>query len=99
MTNLKFLILILSIFSFVHCEKQIETHLETFPLIPIANSVKETGSAFFIKSKTILYFDEQDSSLKKTAIKLKNIIEENIYIKYICVVIDRLIISIKLSHF
>ena len=72
MKNFKFLIVVLSILFFVHCEKQIETHLETFPLIPIANSLKETGGAFFIKSKTILYFDEQDASLKKTAIQLKN---------------------------
>ncbi|MDC1081268.1 family 20 glycosylhydrolase [Flavobacteriaceae bacterium] len=75
MKNLKYLIVALSSFAFVHCEKPIETNLESFPLIPIASTMKETGNAFFIKSKTILYFDEQDASLKRSASQLKNIWE------------------------
>ncbi len=75
MKNFKILIITLSSFAFVHCEKPFETHLESFPLIPIANTMKETGNAFFIKSKTILYFDEQDTSLKRSASQLKNIWE------------------------
>ena len=61
-----------SLLFFTHCEQQIETHLEQFPLIPIANVMEETGSAFFIKDKTVLYFDEQDEDLKRTAIVLKS---------------------------
>ena len=75
MKNLKYLIVALSSFAFIHCEKPIETHLESFPLIPIASTMKETGNAFFIKSKTVLYFDEQDASLKRSASQLKNIWE------------------------
>ena len=75
MKNFKYLIVALSSFAFIHCEKPIETHLESFPLIPIASTMKETGNAFFIKSKTILYFDEQDASLKRSASQLKNIWE------------------------
>lgn len=75
MKNLKYLIVALISFAFIHCEKPIETHLESFPLIPIASTMKETGNAFFIKSKTILYFDEQDASLKRSASQLKNIWE------------------------
>jgi hexosaminidase len=37
--------------------------------------MKETGNAFFIKSKTILYFDEKDASLKRSATQLKKIWE------------------------
>tara|TARA_B100000767_G_C19772593_1_gene540849 strand:- start:2938 stop:4467 length:1530 start_codon:yes stop_codon:yes gene_type:complete len=75
MKNFKFLIIAISTLTFVHCEKQIETHLESFPLIPIASTMKETGNAFFIKSKTTLYFDDQDASLKRSATQLKSIWE------------------------
>ena len=34
--------------------------------------MEETGSAFFIKDNTVLYFDEQDEDLKRTAIQLKS---------------------------
>ena len=61
-----------SLLFLTHCEQQIETHLEQFPLIPIANVMEETGSSFFIKDKTVLYFDEQDEDLKRTAIVLKS---------------------------
>jgi hypothetical protein len=61
-----------SLLFFTQCEQQIETHLEQFPLIPIANVMEETGSSFFIKDKTVLYFDEQDEDLKRTAIVLKS---------------------------
>ena len=62
------LLSLVSLLFFTQCEQQIETHLEQFPLIPIANVMEETGSAFFIKDKTVLYFDEQDEDLKRTAI-------------------------------
>lgn len=75
MKNFKHLIAALCTLTFVHCEKPIETHLESFPLIPIASTMKETGNAFFIKSKTILYFDEKDASLKRSATQLKKIWE------------------------
>ena len=72
MKQFSFLLCLLSVLFFTHCEQQIETHLEQFPLIPIANVMEETGSAFFIKDNTVLYFDEQDEDLKRTAIKLKS---------------------------
>ena len=72
MKQFSFLLCLLSVIFFTHCEQQIETHLEQFPLIPIANVMKENGSAFFIKDKTVLYFDEQDEDLKRTAIVLKS---------------------------
>ena len=72
MKQFSFLLCLLSVIFFTHCEQQIETHLEQFPLIPIANVMEETGSAFFIKDNTVLYFDEQDVDLKRTAIKLKS---------------------------
>ncbi|MEJ6557766.1 MAG: glycoside hydrolase family 20 zincin-like fold domain-containing protein, partial [Flavobacteriaceae bacterium] len=72
MKQISNLLCLISILFFTHCEQQIETHLEQFPLIPIANVMEETGSAFFIKDKTVLYFDEQDEDLKQTAIQLKS---------------------------
>ncbi len=72
MKQISNLLCLISILFFTHCEQQIETHLEQFPLIPIANVMEETGSAFFIKDKTVLYVDEQDEDLKQTAIQLKS---------------------------
>ena len=70
--NIMFLFLLIL---FSQCEKQIETHLNDFPLIPLPNFMEESGAAFVIETKTVLNFDSQDQSLINIAKQYKSIWE------------------------